>query len=64
MNQYIAIYKNKRLDINAEDVYLAQLKAKELFNAKHSWHITMIRMDNDKIVVLHHPERLIVRYTI
>ena len=39
MNGYIAIYKDKKIEVYAESSYKAQLKAAQIFKAKKSYEV-------------------------
>lgn len=45
MNNYEAFYKGKRLSVQAESSYAAQLKAAVLFKAKKSYEVAVVIAD-------------------
>lgn len=51
-NTYICLYKNKRIEVQSDTTYHAQLEAAKQLNVKHSYLITvMLAMKNDQEVV-------------
>ena len=53
MNTYAAIYKGKRIDVDADSSYQAQLIAAKEFKAKHSYDVTImiLVLDSSKVVI-------------
>jgi len=47
MNGYIALYRGKRKEVYAKDMYAAQLHAAALFNAKHSYNVSVYLAELD-----------------
>jgi hypothetical protein len=58
MNKYIAFYKSKQLEVEAEGSYPAQQKAATLFHAKKSWEVTVVLAEKDGQPVVHLPQEL------
>ncbi len=46
-NGYIALYKNKKLEVYATSSYQAQLEAAKLFNAKKSYEVSVYLCEKD-----------------
>ena len=42
MNTYHAFYKGKKIEVQAETAYKAQLKAAEVFKAKKSYQVNVV----------------------
>ncbi len=42
---FIAFYRGKQLEVQADTSYAAQLKAAALFKAKKSYEVTVLRAD-------------------
>ena len=53
MNTYTALYKGKRIDVDADSSYQAQLIAAKEFKAKHSYDVTvmLLVLDSSKVVI-------------
>ena len=45
MNNYVAFYKGKRIELQAESSYKAQLLAAEKFKARKSYDVTVVLAD-------------------
>lgn len=45
MNNYEAFYRGKRISVQAETSYKAQLKAAEILKAKKSYDVTVVLVD-------------------
>jgi len=45
MREYIAFYKNKKIEVSAETIYSAQCKAAEIFKAKKSYDVNVVLCD-------------------
>jgi len=41
MFKYVAMYKSKKIEVEAESSYKAQLKASEIFKAKKSYEVSV-----------------------
>ena len=55
MNAYVAFYKGKRIEVQAETSYKAQLKAAELFRARKSYDVSVVLAEVDGRQVTHIP---------
>jgi len=55
MNGYIAFYKDKKIEIYADNSYQAQLKAAKLFKAKKSYEVTVVLAELNGHQVTHMP---------
>jgi hypothetical protein len=55
MNGYIALYKNKRIELEAETAYAAQQKAAEIFKTKKGWEIAIVLAEVNGETVTHDP---------
>lgn len=53
MNGYVAFYRGKRIEVQAETSYKAQLKAAELFRTKKSYEVTVVLAEKDGEQVTH-----------
>lgn len=53
MNGYIAFYRGKQIEVQAETSYKAQLKAAELFKARKSYEVTVMLAEKDGEQVTH-----------
>ena len=53
MNGYIAFYKGKRIEVYAETLYKAQLKAAEQFKARKFYDVRVILAEKDGEQVTH-----------
>ena len=53
MNGYIALYRNKRLEVYAETSYAAQKEAAKQFKAKRDWEVTVYLAEKDGEPVTH-----------
>ncbi len=53
MNTYIALYKNKRIEVHALTTYEAQLKAAKEFNAQKVLDVTIFLCEKDGKPVIH-----------
>ena len=58
MNGYIAFYRGKSLNVEAETSYAAQKKAAALFKARKSYEVTVVLAEKDGQPVVHKPEEL------
>jgi len=47
MRPYIAFYQNKKLSVNAETSYSAQLAAAKQFKTKKTWEVTVLLADTE-----------------
>lgn len=45
MYTYIAMYKGKKIEVQAPTAYAAQLRAAEQFRAKKTWEVSVYRAD-------------------
>lgn len=53
MNGYIAFYKGRKIEIEAETTYKAQLKAAALFKAHKTFEVTVILAEKNGTQVTH-----------
>ena len=53
MNGYIAFYKGKRIEVNANTSFEAQKIAAAQFKAKKSWEVTIVLAEKDGKQVTH-----------
>lgn len=58
MNTYHAFYKGKKLELQADTSYAAQLKAAELFKAKKSYDVTIVLVAKEDKPVIHSTSEL------
>ena len=58
MNGYIAFYRGKSLNVQADTSYQAQQKAAALFKARKSYEVTVVLAEKDGQPVVHKPEEL------
>ena len=56
MNGYIAFYRGRKLEVQAETSYQAQIKAAASFKAKKSYEVTVMLAEIDDKEVIHHPD--------
>ena len=56
MNGYVCFYKSKRIEVEAETSYAAQLKAAQLFKARKSYDVTVVLAEKDGEQVTHTPD--------
>lgn len=50
---YIALYKGKKIEVYTNTSYDAQLKAAQIFKAKHSYDVSVYLCEKDGKEVLH-----------
>ncbi len=55
MNKYIAFYKNKSIEVEADTSYKAQLKASEVFKAKKSYQVSIMLCEKEGKQIIHNP---------
>jgi hypothetical protein len=55
MNIYVALYKGRRLEVDAETSLEAQNKAAVQFKAKKSFDVTVVLAEKDGRQVVHKP---------
>ena len=55
MNGYIAMYKDKKIEVYAESSYQAQLKAAQIFKAKKSYEVDVYLCEVEGKEVTHTP---------
>ena len=55
MNTYIAFYKGRKIEVEAETTYGAQKKAAESFNARKSYDVDVFLVEKDGLPVTHLP---------
>ena len=53
MNTYVAIYKGKLIEVNADSSYQAQLIAAKEFKVKHSYDVTAYLVAIESKPVIH-----------
>ncbi len=53
---YIALYKGKKLEVEAASLLQARDKAAELFKAKKPWEIAIMLAEKDGKPVVHTPD--------
>ena len=53
MNGYMAIYRNKRIDVQANTSYEAQKLAAATFRAKHSYDVAVWLCEVDSKPIVH-----------
>ncbi len=53
MNGYIAFYKGRKLELNAETSYQAQCLASAAFKAKKSYDVTVVLVEKNGEQVIH-----------
>lgn len=53
MNKYLALYKGKRAEVEAETSYEAQKKAAVHFKAKKTYEVTVYLTESDGKEVIH-----------
>lgn len=53
MNQYVAFYRTKRIEVEANTTYEAQQKAAVILKAKKSWEVTVMLAAKDGVPVTH-----------
>jgi len=56
MNGYIAMYKGKQIEIQAESSWDAQVKASKEFNARKSYEVSVFLCEKDGKEVFTHCE--------
>ena len=56
MNGYIAFYRGKRIEVQAETSYKAQQIAAEKFKAKKSYEVTVMLAEINGETVTHKPD--------
>lgn len=56
MNGYIAFYRGKKMEVNAETSYQAQQKAAQAFKAKKSYEVHVVLAEKDGEQVTHTPD--------
>lgn len=56
MNKYVAFYKGKQIEVEAETSYKAQQKAAEQFRARKSYDVTVVLAEKDGREITHQPE--------
>ena len=52
-NIYIALYKNKKIEVQASSSYEAQQRAAKQFNAKKSYEVTVMLAEKDGKQIVH-----------
>lgn len=52
MNQYVAFYGQRRLDVDAETSFKAREKAAEVFQATHRYKVAVVLVAKDGVPVL------------
>jgi hypothetical protein len=55
MNKYEAFYKNKRITVEAEKSYEAQVKATEIFKAKKNYDVIVVLVEKNNKEIIHNP---------
>ena len=55
MNTYVAIYRNKRAEVQAETTYEAQKIAAAQFKARKTYEVTVMLAEKDGQPVIHAP---------
>lgn len=58
MNGYVAFYRGKRHEVEAETSYKAQQKAAEFFKAKHTYDVTVVLAEKDGKPVIHQGQEI------
>ena len=58
MNGYIAFYKGKKIEVQAETSYKAQLLAASQFKAKKSYEVTVVLCEVNSKQVIHSPSEV------
>lgn len=53
MNGYICFYVGKRVEVNAETSYKAQLAAAAIFKARKPYEVTVVLAEKDDQQVVH-----------
>ena len=53
MNTYHAFYKGKKVEIQSDTSYHAQLKAADIFKAKKSYDVTVVLVAKDNEQITH-----------
>lgn len=48
MNKYLAIYKGKKIEVEADTSYDAQKKAATIFKAKKTYEVSVYLIEKDK----------------
>lgn len=56
MNGYIAFYRGKKMEVNAETSYQAQQKAAQAFKTKKSYEVQVVLAEKDGEQVTHTPD--------
>lgn len=58
MQGYICFYRGKRLEVYADTIYEAQLKAAKEFKAKKEWEVHTVLAEKGGEPVVHSPAEL------
>jgi hypothetical protein len=53
LNKYIAFYKNKRIEVDANTPYEAQKKVAEILKVKHSYDISVVLTETSAGAIVH-----------
>ena len=53
MNKYVAFYRNKRLEVEADTSYGAQKEAAKQFKAKKEYEVTVMLAEKNGETVVH-----------
>ena len=55
MNGYIAFYKGKTIEVEADSSFAAQVKAVDLFKARRNYDVTVVLAEKSGQQVTHKP---------
>ena len=58
MNKYICFYKSKRIEVESDTTYHAQLKAAEIFKARKSYDVSVMLAERKGEVITHNGAEL------
>lgn len=58
LNKYVAMYRGKQLEVEANTTYEAQCKAADTFKAKKRYEVTVLLAEKDGEEVTHDPALL------
>ena len=53
MNTYKAFYRGKQIEVKADTTYEAQKTAAQIFKARKSWEVNIVRVAKDGAGVVH-----------
>lgn len=58
MNKYVAMFRGKKIEVEANTTYEAQLKAQVIFRARKSYEVTVLLAEKSGEEVTHDPSIL------